>query len=249
MIQIFKNAVKLFNTLRLNFKEGSGITLTTSKNAQTEIVDVEISLSASPTLTTPVLASSTSNTAGALGYDGFCYYGTSNVNNQGIIPIIHFIRQDAAYTLTNTTSVQKIFDGSANGRLTLPVGTYRFTAIVRVTSMDTASGNAQFSLAGTATLGTILFSNWGYDTAPTTGPGTFNGGFAITAATAASMQAASAANSMATNITGTFEVTVAGTIIPSIALVNAAAAVISAGTYFECWSIGSNTVDSSGDWD
>lgn len=42
MITIYKNAVKLFSTLRLNFKEGSNITLNISKNVQTEITEIEI---------------------------------------------------------------------------------------------------------------------------------------------------------------------------------------------------------------
>lgn len=36
------------------------------------------------------------------------------------------------------------------------------------------------------------------------------------------------------SIHGTFEITTAGTIIPSIALDAAAAAVVNAGSYFEC---------------
>lgn len=202
-----------------------------------------------PTLSTPILANSTTSTAGGVGYDGTVFYKTTNTNNSGLSPAIHFIRQDANYTLTSTTSAQQIFNSSTNGRITLPVGTYRFNALLRITSMSGTNGNAAFSLAGTATTGTFLFSNWGYDAAPTTGPGTFNGGFAITSATATNMQTASVANMMATNITGTFEVTVTGTIIPSIALTTAASAIVTAGSYFECWAIGSTSAGFLGNWD
>ncbi len=202
-----------------------------------------------PTLSTPILASATSNTAGALGYDGTVFYSTTNTNNQGLSPSVYFIRQDTTYTLTSTTNVQQLFNGSTNGRVTLPVGTYRFNALFKLTLMDGTSGNAAFSLAGGATMGTFLYSNWGYDTAPTTGPGNFNGGFAVGAATGASMQTPGVATQMAANLTGTFEVTVSGTVIPSIALLNAAAAVVAAGSYFECWSIGGTSAAYLGAWD
>lgn len=42
MIQIFKNAVKLFSTTRINFKEGSNISLSVSKTAAKDLVEVQI---------------------------------------------------------------------------------------------------------------------------------------------------------------------------------------------------------------
>jgi len=202
-----------------------------------------------PSMTTPILTNATSNTAGATGYDTVVFYKTPNTNNPGVDAAIHFIRQDAAYTLTSTTSVQQLFNGSTNGRITLPVGTYRFNCMFRLTLMDGTSGNAAFSIAGTATTGTYLWTYYGVDTAPTTGPFNLNGGCGITSASAASMQAPGVATQMVTTITGTFEVTVSGTVIPSIALVNAAAAVNSAGAYFECWSVGNTSVSYVGAWD
>lgn len=202
-----------------------------------------------PTLSTPLLANATTNTAGGLGYDGTIFYSTTNTNNPGLSPSVYYIRQDSAYTLTNAATIQQLFNGSTNGRITLPVGTYRFNALFRLTSMDATAGNAMFTIAGSATTGTFLFSNWGYDAAPTTGPGNFNGGFAVASATAVSMHTVSVATQMATNITGTFEVTVSGTVIPSITLLNAAAAVVSAGSYFECWSIGGTSAAYVGAWD
>lgn len=242
------------NTITFTGNYSLGLTLTAATSVTLPTTGTLATLAGSETftnktLTVPLLSNSTSNTAGALGYDGTVFYHTPNSNNQGVSPAVHFIRHDATYTLTSTTSVQQLFDGSTNGRITLPVGTYRFSCMFRIQSMDTTSGNAAFSLAGTATTGTHLWTYYGVDTAPTTGPYTLNGGCAVTNATAASMQAASAANSMVTTIAGTFEVTVTGTVIPSIALVNAAAGIVSAGSYFECWAIGSDSVDYVGEWD
>lgn len=167
----------------------------------------------------------------------------------GMVPNKYIIRQHATYTLTNTTNVQKLFNGSANGEITLPVGTYKFTCFFRLTGMDTSGmNNAAFSIEGTAVTGNFLMRNVGIDTAPTTGPFNLNGGFAITKTFAASMQTGSLANAMASLVEGTFEVTTAGTIIPSIKLVVGAAAVESIGSYFEieCWGL--DTVVTVGPW-
>ena len=48
---------------------------------------------------------------------------------------------------------------------------------------------------------------------------------------------------------GTFEVTGAGTLIPSIDQVTAAAAVVGIGSYFQCYRVGSTSVASVGQWD
>jgi hypothetical protein len=49
-------------------------------------------------------------------------------------------------------------------------------------------------------------------------------------------------------VKGTFEVTGAGTIIPSFAQTTAAAAVVSIGSYFKCNRIGSTSVTNVGQW-
>lgn len=54
---------------------------------------------------------------------------------------------------------------------------------------------------------------------------------------------------MGARITGTFRVTTAGTIIPSISLVTAAAAVVIAGSCFRIWRAGAENVNSVGAWD
>jgi hypothetical protein len=53
---------------------------------------------------------------------------------------------------------------------------------------------------------------------------------------------------MAFMVKGTFEVTGAGTIIPSFAQTTAAAAVVSIGSYFTCERVGSTSVTSIGQW-
>ena len=147
----------------------------------------------------------------------------------------------ANYTLTSATAAQKLFNWSTNGALALGVGTYRFTCSVLLTSMSATSGSAKFDLkgAGSAVFGKMSMQDFGSrgtvavgGTTATSGTASdvpASGGVLATAATSAALRA---------SIHGTFAITTAGTIIPSIALDVAAAAVVNAGSYFECIYLG-----------
>lgn len=161
------------------------------------------------------------------------------------------IRLDADRTMTSNTSAQAIFNSPTNGRLTLPVGTYLIDGLVHINTMSATSGNAQFGLlgAGSATLGTQLVHLVGVDgnagTAATQTGSTIYGG---NTSPASAMTAGTGA-AMTLNVRGTFEVTAAGTIVPSIALVTANAAVIKAGSYLRVRRLGSTSFVSKGRWD
>lgn len=160
-------------------------------------------------------------------------------------------RQDSNYTLANSASVQKLFNASPNGRVTLPVGTYRFNCLYSLSGMSTAaSTNSAFSLAvGTAVIGTIQMMTMGADVAAGT-IAALSGTIAVTSAFPNPQHTGATTASQQTWITGTFEVTTAGTVIPSITLGAAVAtAVVAAGAYFECWRVGSATVATVGAWD
>lgn len=152
----------------------------------------------------------------------------------------HLIRQDAAKTLTSTTDAQALFD---NGTTTLTVGAYRVKGLVALTAMSATSGNAKIDIkgAGEATLGTALVSFKGVDGAVDTAAAV-SGSYAAGVASPASAVTAGAGTAMLCEIDGTFEVTTAGTIIPAISLVTAAAAVVTAGSYLLVERIGSTTL-------
>lgn len=145
------------------------------------------------------------------------------------------------YTLSSVTTAQRLFNWSTNGALSLAVGTYRFTCSLLITSMSTTSGSAKFDLkgAGSAIFGKMSMQDFGSrgtvavgGTTATSGTASdvpASGGVLATAATSAALRA---------SIHGTFEITTAGTIIPSISLDVAAAAVVNAGSYFECNYLG-----------
>lgn len=162
-----------------------------------------------------------------------------------------FIRLDADYTLTSTTSAQKIFDTTTNGRLTLTTGVYRFRAVLMVTGMSATSGNADFNLlgAGTATLAGQIASVVGREASANAAGGTLTGSMILgqngigndnlTSATTATMQLM---------VDGMFKCTVAGTIIPSLALTTAAAAVMKAGSFMEVSRVADLGTNSTAAW-
>lgn len=147
----------------------------------------------------------------------------------------------ANYTLTSATTAQKLFNWSTNGALSLAAGTYRFSCSLLLTSMSTTSGSAKFDLkgAGSAIFGKMSMQDFGSrgtvavgGTTATSGTASdvpISGGALASVATSAALRA---------SIHGTFEITTAGTIIPSIALDVAAPAVVNAGSYFECIYLG-----------
>lgn len=161
-----------------------------------------------------------------------------------------WIQQNATYTLTSTTAQQKLFNASTNGTLTLPIGTYRYEAIVYLTTMAAASGNGAFGIlgAGTATVASALSMASGIDA--TIGNGSAVGGSTWVGVTSnAAIVTAAGNTALSVLIRGTFRVSVAGTIIPSFTLTTAAAAVVQPNTYFMARRISdSATATTYGPW-
>lgn len=156
----------------------------------------------------------------------------------------------AAYTLTSTTNKQQLFNATTNGALLLPVGTYFFECLSVITAMSSTSGNAAFDLLGngTATVGDVLYQVVGIDVSAVTGTGARSGSFATTVGSAASMVGAAGGTALGFCATGSFKVTAVGTVIPSVALVTAAAAIVAVGSYFRCRLVGSGAVTAVGPW-
>lgn len=188
--------------------------------------------------------------AGSLEMDANCMYGTTDAGNRGYIPLRQFIRADSTRTLPNDTNLNAIFNSPTNGRLTLETGTYLFSGLLHINTMSATSGNARFNPlgGGTATMGSVLYHMVGVDGAVNTAAQQ-TGSTSNAASSPASVMTAGTGTAMTINITGTFEITGAGTIIPSIQLVTAAAAVVAIGSYLTFERIGSTSVVSVGQWD
>ncbi len=145
------------------------------------------------------------------------------------------------YTLTSATAAQKLFNWSTNGALSLAAGTYRFTCSLLLTSMSTTSGSAKFDLkgAGSALFGKMSIQDFGSRGTVAVGGTTATSGTASDVpASGGALASVATSAALRASIHGTFEITTAGTIIPSIALDVAAAAVVNAGSYFECIYLG-----------
>jgi hypothetical protein len=201
-----------------------------------------------PKLTSGTLL--TTPEAGAVELDANCLYGTTDAGNRGVIPIRHFIRCNAARTLPNDTNENAIFNNPTNGRLTLETGTYLFDMVVGVTAMSATTGNALLDVlgAGTATCDDWLYAVIGKD-GTLISVNAVLGTMPVIQSTPASMFTAGTGAQMWWIAKGSFTVTGAGTLIPSIDQVTAAAASVAIGSYFSCERIGDTSVVSVGQWD
>lgn len=154
----------------------------------------------------------------------------------------------ADYTLTSTTTTQRLFNWSANGALTLATGTYRFEMNLRIDTMSATSGNATISLGGTATVARFLGHSVGVDTGTPGSPAATSMQSSITPSIGAAVVTAGTGTALNVLIFGGFDVTAAGTIIPSIGLTTASAAVVKAGSGFRCYRLGPTATATGGAW-
>lgn len=154
----------------------------------------------------------------------------------------YMLRQDATRNLSNVNTEQALFD-AAYDTLTLPVGTYRFEMTILLSSMSATSGN--FALdplgAGTAVCGAWVYHAVGIDSSTLTAAAAQTGSFTVTQQSVASIVSAATGTAAGVRVEGMFEVTTAGTLIPSVTLVTAAAAVVAVGTYFWAERISTST--------
>jgi hypothetical protein len=152
------------------------------------------------------------------------------------------------YTLSNVNTIQKLFNWSTNGALTLPTGIYTFDVLLYIASMSGTNGNGIFTLAGTATLARVFQQILGTDNAAPLGPTSTTGTASVTTASPSSMVTATTGTGLVVRIKGAFDVTATGTVIPSITLATAAAAVVQAGSWFQCQRVGDTATAASSGW-
>ncbi len=200
----------------------------------------------------PVFGSGTLLTTaedGALEQDADAFYLTTDAGNRGYVPARHCTRQAASRSLTSSVSEQAVFD-AAQDTLTLETGTYFFQSLIYVTGLSATSGNFAFDFigAGTATAADILYHGWGIDNTTPTNAATVTGSWTITQQSVASIVTAGTGTGAAVNLQGTFEITGAGTIIPSVTLVTASAGTVAAGTFFCVERWGATGVATVGQW-
>lgn len=201
-----------------------------------------------PTMTPGTLLTTPED--GALEMDNQCFYACTDAGNRGVIPLEHLIIANATRTFASNTTQQAIFSTPTNGTLTLEPGTYLFECLLGMDTMSVTSGNGKFSLlgAGTATLAGILQFIHGVDIGFDTTSSLGGHGTQAATQTATNATSANASTELMLYVKGTFQVTVAGTIIPSFAQTTAAAAVVKIGSFFKCNRIGTATATNVGQW-
>lgn len=200
--------------------------------------------SANPTLLAGEIGFETSTNNFKIGNGTSAWTSLPYGNSSEAIVVLN-----TAYTLTNTTAAQKLFNNSTNGAVTLPVGTFQFECFYSLSSMSASNGSFGFALAGTATYTQSWWSIAQKGTATlataTATQSTYNTAANTTLATASLNTVGYAW------IRGTLNITVAGTVIPQVSLGVGAAAVVGVGSYFRIGpfsSFNSTTNITIGSW-
>ena len=159
-----------------------------------------------------------------------------------------YVQLAASYTLTSTTSSQKLFNHTAAGALTLALGVHAFELQAVISSMSATSGNAVIDLkgAGTAVIGATCWHSTGFDGSQTAATASAFTSTMYVSGVSIIGPADTTSTSLLLKANGLITVTTAGTIIPSIALTTAAAAGVSAGSFFRCTRLGASAY--SGSW-
>ena len=220
-----------------------------------------VNLSAGTTTVAPLdFATGTNLTtpaAGAWEYDGKVFYATPIASNRAVSVIEHFVARTGTKTMTSNTSLQSIFDnttgtgGLTSGALTVGASTsYFFEMSINVSAMSATTGNFGFSIvgAGTATFTSAAWHAFGLDSATQQTGANAGTTWQSTAGATGNIITAAVGTSASAIVKGIFRINGAGTIIPSIQLTTASAAVIGVNTWFKCYPVGTNTVISVGNW-
>lgn len=241
----------------VNFNNGDA-TITHSADNLTVAGATVVTAAGTATIPPLKLQSGTNLTtaaAGAIEYDGRVFYSSPVASGRGVSPSNFWKVLAANNTLASSTSAQAIFDDTGTGAITVASDTtYEFEMLLYVNTMSATSGNATFSIGGstgpnpgTAVLESVMYQWHGLDnTTPTTvAAGQY--GISITDASAV-LATAGTGTSMIVSMKGIFRVTTGGTIIPSIALVTATAAVVAKNSYIKISPLGTSTVASIGNW-
>ena len=175
--------------------------------------------------------------AGAFEYDGTVPYFSIANSTRGIIRNEQYVVLNTTYTLTSQTAAQKLFNATTNGAITLPIGTHYFECFYSLSVMSATTGSFGFAMvAGTAVIG-----SQGWMSIAEKGTAT------LITATAGQLTYSTAANTALTTtsantvgyalIRGTIKITTAGTVIPSVSLGVASAAVVGINSYFKTYPI------------
>jgi hypothetical protein len=170
--------------------------------------------------------------AGLIEYDGLAFYNSIASSTRGVMPSEQFVILDTPYTLTSQTAAQKLFNASTNGAVTLPVGTYEFECQFVLTSLSALANYIGFAMvSGTAVIGSQLWVAMASKVILPPNPVATLISYNTTANT--QVTSSNTGTNATAFIRGIIKITTAGTIIPSVSMSVAAAAIVSANSYFK----------------
>ena len=180
--------------------------------------------------------------------DGAHWYGRA-IQQGSVADTEQFTALTAAYTLTNSTSPQQLFNATTNGALTVAGATsYFFESEFVITGLSGSAHTLDFGFVGTATFTSVKYmidvNNGAAGTLAAWQTAV------VTSATATAFTAAGiTTTAVQARLRGIIRINAAGTIIPAITQATAAAAgSVSVNSWFRIWPVGSNTVTSTGNW-
>lgn len=193
------------------------------------------------------------NSAATVSDDGIIRSATNSGANAVSVPLVNWLMQTADHTLTSTTAEQKAFNTTTNGRLTLPTGVYYFDCWLYLLSMSGTAGNLAFDPIGA---GSAVTDRWGYtavgvdNASPLANSGgqTISGSASVSQQSETNVVGVQTGTGLQVRLSGMFRVSTEGTIIPSVSLVTAAAALVKAGSWFRIEKIGESSETTVGAW-
>lgn len=186
---------------------------------------------------------STTPVASALEYDGNMVQLVQGPALRGALKSEAFIRQSATYTLANSTPAQKLFNSSANGAVTLPIGSYHFEGLLYLKATAASTAIPTILLAGTATKTGLVVLIHSISTGSTV-----QQVYTENPATGIAAQSFGGGTVQIIRITGHLVVTVAGTVIPQISLSSTSGGPLinQIGSNLRFWPVG--TASTIGPW-
>jgi hypothetical protein len=214
-------------------------------------IDGTVILSSGTATNTPLKfvagALNTVSTAGAMEFDGTCFYNTAIDATRQVSVGLQAITQTTSRALTTSTDAQKIFNATTNGAVTVGSGTYFFECQAAITGLTTgASKNVGFGLTGTATMS----QKWWLIGKSGNNLDIFAASVMSYSNAFSTLVTASTGSTFFYNAQGKIIVTASGTVIPSIQVLNnnATAATLANASYFNLYPVGSSVVAFVGNW-
>jgi hypothetical protein len=211
-----------------------------------------LQFTAGDVLTTPA--------AGALEYDGISFYASATANQRSLIPGTQFVMTPGLtpYTLTQSTSAQKIFSNPTNGAITLDASTtYMFDAqyIINNTAAPSLAHSVSllFALGGSITSISYTADVTTSSGAPTAGATTISRTFSSAVGATQITPSGTTTNSelITVRLQGVVRTNAAGTFTPQIRYNTNApggTSTVQGNSYFRLIPVGTSSIISVGNW-